>query len=229
MAKGTQRLSVKRIQIDKANSVIVAAVGTAAFLIAFSLVSTKSLLARRAYQEKVANSREHARNELEKNINAVTDLKTRYYEFVGRSENIIKGSSTGKGPRDGDNARIILDALPSKYDYPALASSLEKILKDKGYTIHSMSGVDQEVEHNSSQTDAVQQAVEMPFELTAGGSYRGIVDLLVEFRRSIRPLHIQTLSFEAEKEDVDSIKLTIQGKSYYQPQRTLNISEEIVR
>ncbi len=229
MAKGMQRISTKKIQIDKANSVIVAAVGIAAFLVTFSLISTKSLLSRRAYQARVITAQEQARDKLDENINSVKDLKTRYYEFVGRSENIIKGSSTGKSPNDGDNARIILDALPSKYDYPALASSLEKIVKDRGYIIHSMTGIDQEVEQNSTESSGVQQAVEMPFELTAEGSYKGIVDLLVAFRRSIRPFHVQVLTFEAEEDDVDAVKLGIQGKSYYQPERTLSITEEVVQ
>lgn len=229
MARGAQRLSTKKIQIDKANSVIVAAVAIAAFLVTFSLVSTKSLLSRRAYQARVIDAQEQARDKLDDNISSVKELKNRYNEFIGRSENIIKGSSTGNSPSDGDNARIILDALPSKYDYPALASSLEKILKDRGYVIYSMTGTDQEVEQNSANQAGVQQAVEMPFELTAGGSYKGIVDLLVAFRRSIRPFHIQTLTFEAEEDNVDIVKLSIQGKSYYQPQRTLSITEEVVQ
>jgi len=227
MASGS-RISTKKIQIDKANSMVVAVVGVSAFLVAFSLVSIKSLLARRSYQAKVISAQEKARDTLTGNINAVNDLKIRYNEFTSRTENIIKGSSVGSGPRDGDNARIILDALPSKYDYPALASSLEKILLDKGYKIDSISGVDQEVTQNGANAAAVQQAVDMPFTVAAVGSYKGMVDLLVTFRKSIRPLYIQKLSFDAGGE-VDSVKLSIEGKTYYQPERTLNITEEVVQ
>src|SRR5574338_279847 len=110
-------ISTKRILIDKANSTIVLAVGIAAFLTVFSMVSSKALLSRRAYQSKVIELQEKARDQLNAN----------YQAFVDRPENIIQGSSTGKGERDGDNAKIVLDALPSVYDFPGLTSSLEKI------------------------------------------------------------------------------------------------------
>ena len=245
MAKGLH-VSTKRLQIDKANSTIVIAVSVAAFATAFSLVSAKSLLARQSYQNKVIAAQEKARDQLQSNIDAIDDLKVKYTEFVNRQENIIKGSSAGSGERDGDNARIVLDALPSKYDFPALASSLEKILEDRNYRIQTIGGTDNEANLNAGQstdsavpgsttpatdTAATQQtagsAVEMPFELGAEGSYQGMIDLLQVFRNSIRPLYVQMLTFTAG--DGDAVQIDIQGKTYYQPERTLNITEEVVQ
>ena len=241
MAKG-MHISTKRIQIDKANSTIVVAVGVAAFAVAFSLIAGKSLIARQSYQNKVIKAQEQARDQLISNIDAVDDLKTKYSEFVGRQENIIKGNSAGNSERDGDNARIILDALPSKYDFPALASSLEKILVDRSYKIQTISGVDDEAAQNgggqeaasdpavadaSQEQQAPVAAVEMLFELGAEGNYSGIMDLLGVLRNSIRPLHVQKLTFSVG--DGDSVQVNISGKSYYQPERTLNITEEVVQ
>jgi hypothetical protein len=245
-------VSTKRLQIDKANSTIVIAVGVAAFTVAFSLVAAKSLLARQSYQNKVISAQEQARDQLQANIDAVDDLKVKYTEFVNRQENIIKGSNSGNGERDGDNARIVLDALPSKYDFPALASSLEKILVDRNYVIHTINGTDDEAAQNNGGTTAdgsgvsteLQQqisetpteeqqtstnggAVEMPFEIGAEGSYQGMVELLGVFKNSIRPLYVQTITFTAG--DNGKIQVNIQGKSYYQPERTLNITEEVVQ
>lgn len=248
MAKG-MHVSTKRLQIDKANSTIVAVVGIAAFLVAFSLVAARSLISRQSYQNKVISAQEKARDQLQANIDAVDDLKVKYSEFVNRQENIIKGNSTGNGERDGDNARIILDALPSKYDFPALASSLEKILADRNYTITTISGVDDEAGQNGgaqgaegegvdpaaaaagsaaqTQQSASGSAVEMPFEIGAEGNYKGMIELLNVFRNSIRPLYVQVLTFKAG--DGDTIQVDIQGKSYYQPERALNITEEVVQ
>lgn len=226
MAKGIQ-VSTKRIQIDKANSTIVVAVAVAAFLIAFSLVSTKSLLARRSYQSKVSSAQEESLEKLKTNINSVKELKIKYNEFVDRQENMIGGSSTGKGQSDGDNARIILDALPSKYDYPALASSIEKILDDRNYTVKSITGTDDEVQQNNAENlGSTQQAVEMPFSMAAKGSYSGMVDVLKAFRLSIRPIHVQVLVLKAE--EGSAVELSVQGKSYFQQQRSLNITEEVI-
>ncbi|HTE22438.1 MAG TPA: hypothetical protein VK674_05360 [Candidatus Limnocylindria bacterium] len=248
MAARSLRVSTKRIQIDKANSSIVIAVGVAAFAVAFSLVAAKSLIARQSYQNKVITAREQARDQLQANIDAVSDLKTKYTEFVSRQENIINGNSSGGGERDGDNARIILDALPSKYDFPALASSLEKILVDRNYRIQTINGTDNEATQNGSgdvaatsssaaaaaassgveqQTPSAGAAVEMPFEIGAEGSYKGMVELLGVFKNSIRPLYVQTLTFTAG--DGSNIQLNILGKTFYQPERTLNIAEEVVK
>lgn len=236
------RISTKRLQIDKANSTIVIAVSVAAFVTAFSLVAARSLIARQSYQNKVITAREEARDQLQENINAIDDLKIKYTEFVNRQENMIKGSSNGNGERDGDNARIVLDALPSKYDFPALVSSLEKILAERNYKIETIGGTDNEasIGDNVANTDTqvdpsavsgaapvVSSAVDMPFEVSASGTYKGIIELLGVFKNSIRPLYVQTFSISAG--DANNVQLTVQGKSYYQPERTLNITEEVVQ
>jgi hypothetical protein len=247
------RVSTKRLLIDRANSTIVIAVGIAAFISAFSLVSCRSLLARRSYQAKVIAEQEKARDQLTKNVEAVDDLKASYESFVSRTENIIAGSSTGTGERDGDNAKIVLDALPSKYDFPALATSLEKILDDRNYIIQSISGTDEEANQTASgqataqgtatnsqaQTTTTAQpqssgqapgesnATAMPFEVSAKGQYASLIDLIKIFQYSIRPLHVQKIVFLAN--DDGTVSLTVTGESYYQAEKTLNITEEVVK
>lgn len=247
------RMSTNRLKIDKANSIMVIAVGTASFLVTFSLISVKSLSSRHAYQDKVKIAQEDSLHKLKQNIKSVDEIKQKYNEFVDRQENIISGSKTGLGPRDGDNARIILDALPSKYDYPALASTIEKILDDRAYVVKSITGTDDELQQNGSDTSGKpendvdtsafltteskstsdesksalsQDAIPMPFSMAAKGSYDNIVNVLKDFRLSIRPLCVQSLQIKAEEKGVE---LSIQGKSYYQRQRVLNISEEVMQ
>lgn len=250
MAKMKMQFSTKRLLIERANSTIVVVVGVAAFVTAFSLVASRSLLAKRAYQAKVIAAQEKARDQLHHNLEAVDTLKTSYQEFVSRPENIIGGSSTGQGERDGDNAKIILDALPSKYDFPALAASLEKILIDRNYRIRSITGTDNELAQNTTgaaattapttgnqapvpplptQTQVPGQtaAVDMPFELSAEGAYGSMIELLTVFQNSIRPLYVQKLRFTAQ--DGGVVEVTINGNSYYQPEKTLNIKSEVVQ
>lgn len=244
MAKRNTQFSTKRLLISKANSTMVIAVGIAAFLTAFSLVASRSLLIRRSYQSRVIAAQEKARDQLKENIDAVDTLEASYQGFISRKPNLIGGDPTGNGEQDGDNAKIVLDALPSKYDFPALATSVEKILSDRQYSILSIGGTDDEANQSAGGTSepvdgeaappltavvgpSVGNVVEMPFELTAKGNYDSIIDLLGVFQRSIRPLYIQTLSLDSQGED-SGVQLTIQAKSYFQPEKKLEIKYEVV-
>ena len=219
--------STKRVLIDKANVSVVAAVSIAAFVTVFSLVAAKALLSQRNYQAHVISAREKARDQLHANITAADSLVTSYQQFVSAQENVIGGSSTGNGERDGDNARIILDALPSKYDFPALATSLEKIMKGQNLTINNITGVDDEANQQKAASSNTPQAVEMPFEIGASGSYDSIQSLIGVFERSIRPFSISKLEFKAGQGT--QLSLTLDAKTYYQPEKNLEFKSEVIK
>lgn len=242
--KSSKGASVKHLMVDKANTTIVIAVGIAAFVTVFSLVTSRALLSKRSYQARVIATQEQARDQLQLNIEAVNSLKVAYQQFVDRPTNIIDGNSNGSGERDGDNAKIILDALPSKYDFPAVASSLEKIAQDRGYIITKIGGSDGEAVVNSapgsgqstqtSSTPGVAApvitssgAVEMPFEIGTASSYAKAIDFLGVFRSSIRPMYIDKIAITAAQGNI--VELLITGKTFYQPEKTLSISEEVVQ
>ncbi|HTE57543.1 MAG TPA: hypothetical protein VK694_02275 [Verrucomicrobiae bacterium] len=234
------QVSAKRLMINKANSTIVIVVAVAAFLTAFSLVASRALLGKRSYQNRVIAAQEKARDQLQKNIKEVESLNTSYIAFVGQDPNIIGGSRTGTGDRDGDNAKIVLDALPSKYDFPALTSSIEKIMSGK---IQTITGVDDEANQNTddaqpSTSSGVSQtqkkdtpgsaaAVDMPFEMSVKGSYVSMQDVLNTLQQSIRPININTLTYTAG--DSGNVQLTITAKSFYQPEKVLKITTEEVK
>ena len=140
-----RQFSTKRIAIDKAYATLVIAVAVAAFIIMFSLVASKALLGQRSYQAKVIHKKEIARDTLRDNILAAEQLNSSYQSFVNEPINAIGGNPKGDADRDGDNARIVLDALPSKYDFPALTSSLDQLLRGNGLTVVSIDGKDDEV------------------------------------------------------------------------------------
>src|SRR5258708_5718319 len=108
--------STKRVQINKATATIVGVIAAASFVTVFSLIASRALLGQRAYQSRVIAAKEQAKKQLQDNLSAVSALQTQYKAFVGTNENILGGNPNGSGEKDGDNARIILDALPSKYD-----------------------------------------------------------------------------------------------------------------
>src|ERR1700694_4085492 len=110
MAK--QVISTKRLQIDKANATVVVLASLAAFVVTFSFFATKALLSQQAYQSRVTKDKTIAVHQLETNIQATNALAASYSTFVNQPINIIGGNKTGAGDQDGDNAKIILDALP---------------------------------------------------------------------------------------------------------------------
>src|SRR6185295_4516028 len=108
--------SSKRVQVDKAQTTLFLIVAGAALITVFGLVASKSYFSEAAYLNRVAGEKQTALDQLKANKNAVTELVQKYNDFAAKDTNIISGSKAGTGPRDGDNPRLILDALPSKYD-----------------------------------------------------------------------------------------------------------------
>ncbi len=88
------------------------------------------------YKSRVISARAAAERQLDENLNSVDTLVAAYESFNSAPESVI-------GTAD-ENARIILDALPSQYDFPALATSLEKIMTLSGFSEITIGGSDEE-------------------------------------------------------------------------------------
>lgn len=219
--------STKRLAIDKANATLVISVAVAAFVTVFSLVACKALLDQRAYQSRVIDKKELARDTLESNITAAGNLENSYKEFTGATTNILGGNPQGDQDKDGDNARIILDALPSKYDFPALATSIDKLLRDHGFTPTAIEGTDDEItQTTAAQAAGTPQPVEIPFSVEVKMPSSGGKTLMDLFERSIRPFKIQKLVLSGKD---SQLEITLNGISYYQSEKTLNVREEPVK
>jgi hypothetical protein len=121
----------KRSLINKANSTIVIATALAAFVVVFALVAGHSLIGQIAYQNRVIDAKKQALRTLKSDLEARDTLVESYKAFVSDKVNVLGGQADGTGDHDGDNAKLVLDALPSKYDFPALTTSLEKMITDQ--------------------------------------------------------------------------------------------------
>lgn len=218
--------ATKRLQIDKANSSMVTVIATATFLLVFSLVAGKSLLSQRSYQARVIDKKETARDTLKANVESSKSLTNYYKAFTSTSSNIIGGNPGGNGDRDGDSAKIILDALPYTYDFPGLASSIEKIMSKNSLKIQSISGSDDQVAQQVNVSSPTPQPIAIPFQVTASGSYKSIQSLFEIVERSIRPIQIQNLSLSGGSDDM-TINFTAQ--TFYQPSVSIEAKTEEVQ
>lgn len=216
--------SVKRVQIDKANVAIVAVVSIACFLTVFSLVASHAVWNQLSYQSKVIKQKTTARNTLVGNLKARDQLVNQYNAFESTTTNVIGGSTGGTGEKDGDNARIILDALPGRYDFPAVASTLEKLLTGGGLSINSISGSDDEVAQSGS-TETTPQPVEMPFQMSFAGNTDQTAALFATLQNSIRPIQVQTITISGSDAQVAT---SVTAVTYYQPEKSLSIKSQVV-
>ena len=215
----------KRAMIDKANASIVLLVSVATFVSIFSLVATKTLFSQIQYQQRVISKTREAARQLESNVQNAEKLRTSYQAFAGATTNIIGGINVGDSPKDGDNAKIILDALPSNYDFPALATNLE-MLATQQTKLTSITGTDDEVVQSANATSGTPQPVEMPFQLTAEGNYDQVKSLIVATEHSIRPIQHSIIEISGSQ---SNLTLNITANTYYQPAKTIDYKSEVVR
>lgn len=218
----------KRALISKANSTIVAATAVAAFVVVFSAVASKTLFSQAAYQQRVIAQKQKALTTLKSDISAVDNLKTSYKSFVDTPRNVLGGNPAGTGDQDGDNAKIILDALPSKYDFPALTTSLEKLITAQGLQIQGITGTDDEVKQSANQASATPQPFAMPFQVRVSGSYDSIKNLLSVFERSIRPIQVKKVEVDSAAQG-GTMTAIIDAQTFYQPEKSLKIRTEVVQ
>lgn len=204
---------------------MVIATTAAAFVLVFAVVAGRTLVSQMAYQNKVITAKKEALSQLQEDLDARDSLQRSYVDFVAESPNVLGGNPEGSGDKDGDNAKLILDALPSKYDFPALTTSLEKLINSQNLQIVGISGTDQEAAEATKEATPAPEAVAMPFQLQVGGSYQSIQSFVDVTLRSIRPFKILTMEFSG---DESSMMANITAQTYYQPEKSLKIKQEVV-
>ena len=128
-------------------------------------------------------------------------------------------------PPNGDNARIVLDALPSKYDFPALISSVSNILTDDKITSPSVTGTDESATIDSSATTNPQPQ-EIQLTVTGTGTYENVQAFVQDLERSIRPFDVVSLQLAGPQ---DSLIFTLTVNTYFQPAKSLNVVTQEVK
>lgn len=224
-----KRQSVKHALIDKDNSRTLVAVAAAVFVVIFCLFSLKALISQSNFHRRVIKEKEATLSQLKKNKQAVDDLRKTYTAFVDEQQNILGGNADGDGPIDGDNAQLIIDALPGKYDFPALSSSIEKILKDGGYRIDGIGGSDEGMamaDSSGSAAAGASTAVEIPYSFSTSSSLEGIKTLLQTLEHSIRPMHVTSISLQGGD---SGLRSSITLKTYFASGKTFQLGSKEVK
>ena len=218
-------LSNKHTLIKKDNLVTVIAISSAVFILIFSLFTIRALLNQSAYQQNVIDEKKDALKIAKQNNEEVKNLEQAYLSFATEPVNIIGGNPEGTGPQDGSNPKLVLDSLPSEYDFPALSSSIEKLLTDNSYQIERIGG-SEAVQSEPVEGEVVDiNNLEMPYELVVVTTTDGAKNLLNILERSIRPFYVDSMQLEGTDANLQ-VKLTL--KTYYQPAINFRVDTKVV-
>jgi hypothetical protein len=216
-----------RVSQMQSNIFVITAVATA--ICVFSLVSAKALLSQASYQRKVLHERRIALGILATDKTSAATLITQYQQVFENSDptNVIGGkndASASAVPPDGDNARIVLDSLPTSYDYPALISSVSAILSGNGISNASINGTDESASASSS-SSVSPTPVAILLSIGGNGTYSNVQRVITDLERSTRPFDVTNIQLSG---GAGSMTFNLQATTYYQPARSFNLSTKAV-
>lgn len=209
------KVSAKHLLVDKNNNIILYAAAITVAVVIFAIIAANALAKQMSYQSKVISFRNQANKLLQSNITVSDSIVEAYQQFESANESVI-------GTAD-KNPVVILNALPSKYDFPALTASIEALVRDSGASLKAITGVDEEA---LAEQDSINpQPIEIPFQINAVGSLASIQLLVNNMELSIRPFKIVSLGLKAQDTAIDA---TISAVTYYQPEKLLDINQYTV-
>jgi hypothetical protein len=220
----------KALQLSKEQSALISTIAIATVITVFCLMSSKALLSQAFYQTKVVNARNASAKQMKANLSNANTLVTQYNNvFLGNSaENIIGGKNDSSGsvtPPDGDNGKIVLDALPTIYDFPALLTSMSKILSNDSIGSQSIGGSDQSSTAVNTPSGNP-QPVNIDLAVSGTGTYKDAARLIADLERSIRPFDVTHLSLGGNQ---SSLTIDLNLTTYYQPAKTLSITSKEIK
>jgi len=216
--------SIKSFQIDKSSQQMLVFASVGVFFLVFSLFSCKSLLSKMNFQNKYLDQKNTALNQLKSDLNNVNTLNSAYKSFISQNTNLIGGSASGAGSTDGNNAKIILDALPSEYDFPALGTSLQKLLTGNNVLVGNLSASN--ALNDSSGTVSSAGVSQIPFTFTISGPESNVVNTIKLFEQSIRPFYFSSINVSGNN---TNLIVTVNAVTYYQNEQSFNIGSTTVQ
>lgn len=218
--------SIKHDIIDKNNNTVLIAVAGATFVFIFCAFAARALISQSLYHGRVIGEKEKTLDQVRSNLAAVEELKQSFDAFQSEPINILGGNPSGDGPLDGNNAKLVLDALPSKYDFPALSSSFEKILKTGGYDIGSIGGAEDISLATSVDAAGVVQPVQIPYSFTVNADRPSTQTLLETLEKSIRPMFVERLLIQSG-ETILETRVTLH--TYFAQSKTFELGSKEVK
>ncbi|MNQ98063.1 hypothetical protein D3C85_1137370 [compost metagenome] len=184
-----------------------------------------------AFNQKVINEKNNTVSILTKNNAAVAELKENI-----RLLDTNEGLNSIKAKPDDKALQVVLDALPADANSLAFGSSLQSQLINgvEGLTLESLNitpvagvevtNTDSDVQ--SADAEGEEATNQISFNLVVSGDANALKTLLDRFERSIRAIDISNLALEQTN---GKLTLTIDGHAFYEPARTIELKDKVVK
>lgn len=208
----------KRQQIEVAGRVMFIWIAIAAVAVSFCVATGQYLFSRWVHNNKVIAAKNEASDTLSKNIVNSKELKQNVDALVASQP--LASVKTNEADQ---NAKSVLDALPTTFDSAALGTSLQQaILNRSGVAIENLT-VPQDVPAEQLLASTPQ---EMQFSFVISGSYSQIQSAILDIERTIRPFKILTMNLTGSD---TNLRASVEAATYYQPAKTVTLGEEVIR
>lgn len=224
----------KRQQIAKANRMMFLWVAGISVVVGIAAVASLFLVQKALFNEKVLAEKAKTASTLQKNNAAVEELQNQIR--VLNTNDSLKGNMVAG---ETEPVQVVLDALPAGANSSAFGASLQqRFLQADGIELEALTVEPVQDIEVAAYGEGVQSAasgaegaseyqVQFSFEVSTGiNSPAALRDLLVRLERSIRPITLTNTVIEVKGE---RISLRAEGFTYYQPARTADLKDKVVK
>jgi hypothetical protein len=220
-----QSVSFKQLALSKANTQMVAVTAIAAFITVLCLGAANYFMGISSYQAKIITADKLADNHLRSDVVAKNQLVSDYRKFGSANPNIL-GTPNQSGSYIYNNATIILNALPSQYDFPALISSIQALLQKDNFNVTSIGGTDNSASVSNAPSNSP-QPVSIPFSFSiTNANYQQVQQLFTQMQEAIQPLQVENVILSGTDSDMT---VTVNAQTYFQPAKEFKIGTETIQ
>lgn len=231
----------KRQQIDQAGRMMFVWIAVASVVVGMAAVGSVFLTQKLLFNQKVISEKQKTVSTLRANIENVGELKQNIVALNSNQQLLKLVAKSDDRP-----LQVILDAMPATGNTPALGASIkDKITQGvDGLRLESIAMTPSQDELPqttddatavSSSSDDEQSTASIPssvrtidFRLEFTGSLASFHEVLQRFERSIRTVTFTDFEFEGS-DNPSELTLRVSGQAYYQPTRTLTLTDKEVR
>lgn len=218
MTKNNTGTSQKHMQIKKSSAQSFIAVVVASVVVSMTLVLANIMYDTSKFNSKVQGALEDTKLQLVANIEAVDSLE-KSFAALQNGDNLI-----AKQPEDKKNSEIILDSLPSVYDFPEIASSVNRLAEISEVELVAFQGTD--LGSDATNQSTLVEPIKIPFSVEVKGSYSAIAKFLLNSERNIRPIIVKSVSLSVSGNELSA---SVSAETSYQPAFDITIQKEVIR
>lgn len=220
----------KRTQIAQASRTMFIWIAVASALIGTAVVVSIFLVQKLAYNEKVLAVKQTTVSTLDHNLSVIDGLKTDVQALDANSALL-----SVKANENDQALQVVLDALPAEANSLALGASLQnKLLAgiQGDYTLKSLrvspvTGI--ETATDATVVDAAAAGVtntQIDFSFSVKGDQSALRQILQNLERSIRTIVVTSLNLDTQS---GGLTMTVEGHAFYQPAKTIELKDEVVK